>query len=80
MLCARPALTTLAKEESSGTLRGTLITSLYSKQTKRQAGAFIVLLNPLKKITHCMRVVNVIFLSPPTYCTHLVSCSSASLC
>lgn len=32
-----------------------------------------------ERITHCTRVLDVLFLSPPTYCTHLLSCSSASL-
>lgn len=70
MPCTQPgsALKTLAA------LLGTLIASLYSKQPELHAGAFICAsqTQTSKRITH-RRVLDVLFLSPPTYCNHLLS-------
>lgn len=67
--------------ESRGALRRPLIASLYGKQTKRQQELLLCFSVPtFERITLCMRVLDVLFLSPPTYCTHLLSCSSAPLC
>lgn len=63
-----------ARLKSLAALLGTLIASIYGKQPELHAGAFICAsqTQTSERITH-HRVLDVLFLSPPTYCTHLQS-------